>query len=490
MKKLFAGVFAVLCVATIGTVLTKPSAVEEVPMLYWVTDSNPARTLQLERFHAWLEKDPTRPKMIMKVDYANRDVSKQIIQGVSGVGGDVMDIWSPSGNVHYFNEIGILEDVTEWGRFLGFSPDKTYAAIRPELVIGDRQFMFPCNVTVPMYWVNKDTFAKHGMETPPRRWTLDEFEAVGREFVRRANEGLPYHKYFLADYVDPRVIAWSLGLDRFNETLTRCTLDDPRYVETLSLVRKWTYEDRILPSAADTASFSSEAGYLGLTLQLFDSGNFAMIWRGRYALIQLREFGAMNFSVSEPPHGGFPNSSTGSRAAGIYAGSKNKDLAKYFLAFLASEDYNTTIVEDADALPPNPEFTKTEAYRRPKAHPNEWGCHEVFSDAAATIAVPVSHSPFVSTKDVNRSRRSGTEGFMTKPRLYSAEEEAARAARRINGKIQQSLRERPKLRTLYEKLVARQKEIDARRAAGQKVPLDWLENPFHRKYYRAQGWVE
>lgn len=52
----------------------------------------------------------------MKVDYANRDVSKQIIQGVSGVGGDVMDIWSPGGDMHYFKEIGILEDVTDSSR--------------------------------------------------------------------------------------------------------------------------------------------------------------------------------------------------------------------------------------------------------------------------------------------------------------------------------------------------------------------------------------
>ncbi len=418
MKKLFAGVFAVLCAATIGTVLTEPSAVEDRPVLYWVTDNNPARTLQIERFHAWLEKDPTRPKIMMKVDYANRDVSKQVIQGVSGVGGDVMDIWSPGGDMHYFNEIGILEDVTEWGLALGFSPDKTYASIRPELVIGDRQFMFPCNVTVSMYWVNKDTFAKYDMETPPRRWTLDEFEAIGREFAKRANEGLPYHKYFLADRVRTEIIARSLGTDMFNETLTVCVLDDPRYVEALKRVRKWTYEDRILPSAADTDSFSAGAGYGGLELQLFNSGNFAMIWRGRYALIQLRDFGAMKLSVSEPPHGGFPVSSTGSRAAGIYAGSKNKDLARYFLAFLASEDYNMTIVEDADALPPNPDFTTTEAYRRPKAYPNEWGCHEVFSEAAATIGVPASHSPFVSTKEASRFRGSSEDGFMTNGEWY------------------------------------------------------------------------
>ena len=32
--------------------------------------------------------------------------------------------------------------------------------------------------------------------------------------------------------------------------------------------------------------------------------------------------------------------------------------------------------------------------------------------------------------------------------------------------------------------------IDARRARGEKVPLAWITNPFHRRYYMEMGGAE
>ncbi len=51
------------------------------------------------------------------------------------------------------------------------------------------------------------------------------------------------------------------------------------------------------------------------------------------------------------------------------------------------EDYNMQIVRDGDALPPNPKYVETDAFKRPPDYPNEWGCHEVHSEAAQTIAI-------------------------------------------------------------------------------------------------------
>ena len=32
--------------------------------------------------------------------------------------------------------------------------------------------------------------------------------------------------------------------------------------------------------------------------------------------------------------------------------------------------------------------------------------------------------------------------------------------------------------------------IDERRAKGQRVPLQWISNPFYRRYYQHMGWIE
>ncbi len=487
MKYVFAIVFALLIAASVVTSWFAPEKQTDLPVLYWVTDPNPARKEQIRRFRKWLAKN-NYPRMELRLDTANRDVSKMIIQGVSGVGGDIMDIGS-GGGMRYFHSVGLLTDVTQWAKELHFDPSHTYPALKPEITLDGRQYMFPCNVYAQMYWVNKATFKKYGCPIPPRRWNFDEFERRGKEFVAKANPEGQRRTIFFCNRPVPDLWRRSLGLSVFNESLTRCTLDDPRNVDVLKLTHKWTYVDHLFPSAADRESFSTESGYGGATLQLFNSGNYAMFKMGRYALIQLREFGQLELAVSEPPYapGGMPNTSTGTRAAAIYIGSKHKDLAKYFLAFLASEDYNMHIVEDADALPPDPQYTKREEFLRPAAYPNEWGCHAAFAEAAQTIAIGGSYSPFVVPSVVQRIERETTEGFMSD--LYPAKRAAQIMADRINGEIDRTLKEKPKLRPLFDKLVQKQRTIDRLRQEGKRVPADLIDNPFHRRYYKFKGWL-
>ena len=486
MKYVFLAIAVILVAASVGTALMAPDARSEVPVIHWVTDANPARKEQIDRFHAWLRRNDY-PRMELRLDTANRDVAKMIIQGVSGVGGTIMDVWTGSG-MRYFHQVGLLTDVTDWAKELGFDPSHTYKSMEPEITLNGRQYMFPCNVCAHNYWINRATLRKHGQPLPPAQWDFDTFERMGKAFVDAANPPGKRRTVFYANQVNMNVCRRGLGLSVFNETLTACTLDDPRNVQVLKRVHKWTYQDRILPSAADRESFATESGYGGATLQLFNSGNYAMFWMGRYALIQLRKFGSLELAVAEPPHGGFRNTSTGTRAAAVYVGAKHRELAKYFLAFLASKDYNMQIVADADALPPNPRYTETEEFLRPQAYPNEWGCHERFSQAAKTIAIGGSYSPFAVPSAVIRIERETNEGFMAG--IHSAEETAELAAKRINDEIRRTLAEKPKLLPLYETLCERQKQIDQRRSEGRKVPLAWIDNPFHRRYYQAQGWAE
>ena len=54
MKTLFASLFVIMVIASVGTVLTLPDAQTDVPVIYWVTAPNPARIEQIELFHEWL----------------------------------------------------------------------------------------------------------------------------------------------------------------------------------------------------------------------------------------------------------------------------------------------------------------------------------------------------------------------------------------------------------------------------------------------------
>ncbi len=552
MKYLFLTIAVALILASIGLYASFPDIATEVPVIYWVTDRNPAREKQVELFHEWLidneigeqvtlstpddaeafhrrqlgdplllamrHKHPKGsmlwdkqlqaqvpdasalpitllvPRMELRLDTGNRNISKQIIQSVSGVAGDAMDLLDQ--DLPFFVDMGVAADMTEEGKALGFDPNQTWEAIRPAITEGGKQYAFPCNVSAMMNWVNRQTFRDVGMEPPPFRWTFEQFEDYGKEFVRRANEGQERQTVFLISDLNLRVMHRSLGLSLFNETLTECLVDDPRFVEVLKLKYKWTYVDRILPTAADKSSFDTESGYGGATLQLFHSGNYGMFQSGRYALIKLRDFNAqeiaagrepLDLAVVEPPHGGFPNTHILTRCAMVYIDGQ-PDLAKYFLAYLASEAYNMQIVRDADALPPNPKYTERPEFSLPPAYPHEAPIHTPFAEAARTIAIASVYSPFVTPSESNRYLRDAEDEVMTEQ--ATAEEAAAKAADRINAIIARNVKANPALAEEYEQRIERQKKIDALRAEGKPVPAEWIDNVFYRRYYEAKGWLQ
>lgn len=492
MKKLFLIGSLTLAAASIGTWLTEPDMRSEVPVIYWATDPNPARIEQVDKFHQWLVENghttaEGKPIVELRLETVSAD-RKGVIQGVSGVAADIMDC-----NIPWYQSIGLLADVTEEAAQYGFGVDHTYEALEPLLTVDGRQYGFPCNVNVMGLWGNVDTFEKLGMPPPPTNWNWETFERIGREFVKRANPPGERQTVFFMNRIEHaymiRALHRSMGASEFNETMTRCGLGHEGYARTLARLYKWTYEDHIAASAAEESAFSAESGYSGAGLALFKRGNYGMYVIGRWCLIRFRQFeNPPRVSVSHFPYGEFPNAVIGTRAAGVYAGSRHVGKAKLFLAYMASEAYNYQIVTSADALPPNPEFTRIEEYLRPAEFPNEWGSHEVPSEGAETIAIATSVSPFVPSATVDRYKKKALDEVMAN--LATPEQAAREAARRIDDEIALTLKESPSLRRKYAEAVALQEKIDRYRREGKKVPLAWLKNPFHKRYYLSKGWAE
>lgn len=450
------------------------------PVLYWVTDPNPARIEQIRFFRSWLKKNGY-PDIDLKTDSANQQ--KVLIQGVTGVGGDVFDAASTS--IPYYRTVGMLDDVTEDMRSFGVTEENCYSAILGDLFYEGRQFAYPCNAGVNHYIVNLDTLRKYGLAKPPEVNDFDAWEKLGLEFVSRANpEGRRLR--FWASPPPTDVMYRSLGASQFNETLTASTINSPEYIRVLKRLRKWTYDDHLIPSKADMDSISVEQGYGGSYPQLFANGNMGMIHFARYILIQIR---AMNkspeMSAMLAPHGGFPNAVAFTRACVRYKGGRHRDLAKYFMGFLASEDYNMQIVRDSDGLPPNPIYTKREEYLRPAGRTNEWLVHQFSKSAMEDYGIGSEVTPFLLQANYGRETRKIDEGFNSL--IYSAEEAAARTEKIANQMIKSFVARDKDVNARYQKALLRQKEIDGYKAAGKKIPLRLVDNIFLKRYYKETG---
>jgi multiple sugar transport system substrate-binding protein len=220
----------------------------------------------------------------------------------------------------------------------------------------------------------------------------------------------------------------------------------------------------------------------------FTSGRFGMIYVGQWALIIIRPRGTFQLGVVEPAMDGFVNTDLGGGAVGVYANSKHLKESILFLKFLTSPQFNHVIAKIADGLPPEPKYAEAEDFLRPPDHPNEWGTAEAFAQAARETGITMSKSPFVLHSIYYRVEKETTESMIAG--RMTAGEAAKAMGDRLNQEIQLRIARDPELRKLYDERVRVQRQIDARRAAGQPVPAAWINDPFHLAYYRAKGWLE
>lgn len=516
MKYLFLAIFAALLLMSAVRYVTMPDSASPVPILYWATDANPARLEQVDLFHQWMREkghvvrdgsgNPMKDKngqlqtiCELRIDSVNQHQTKKIIQGVSGVGNDIIDMHSAN-ELIYYTDIGLLQDITQEAKARGLDPSTTFPSVACDIVRDGRQYGYPCNIGASLFWINPKVFEKYHLSLPPKTWKVDEFERAGVEFVAATSKPDKRHHVFFMAGLDRRLIYTlyrSRGISNFNETMTACTLNDPRVVQVLERAYRWVYVYRMAASPADIqAIHTTNNGYGNITVQMFIHEMAGLFSSGRHGLIQFREANralakrgeeTLRFNVTTLPYYDFPNVFIAARSAAIYSKSPHKSHAMLFLAFLASPPYNMQIIRDGDSLPPRPEYCQTPQYLRPADYPDEWGIHEQFYQASH-IAIAGDHSPYVLPNIVDRIIREEFDRHENK--MITASQAVKDIELKIHDEIHLALSNHPKLKEQYLKEQAIQKKIDQRRSQGQTVPLSWIKNPFHRQYYRAMGWLE
>ena len=538
MKKLFITILLLLVAASFYTMFTSRDRVAEVPVITWRTDPNPQREEQIMLFREWLVENghvlrdaqgnvmtcteeeaaalneaygpagaplkpgdphyvkPGSPKPNGDVQLETANNQSTLIQAVSGMAGDVFD----TGEVLGYSQLGVAMDITEDAKKNGYGLKNTYPGMAGLLNGMDgKQYGYPCNGASVAMWINLSTLEKFGFSRPPLEWTPEEFEKMAIEYVKKANEGLPRQEYFFLQALDSgwgvmmaMCISRSRGLDIYNETMTRCIANNDALKDAIRLFYKWTYVDRIAPTAADVASMNTDSGYGGADYSNFVSGKYAMIVMGRYCLIRFREVQearnmTIQFGVSQLPMYDYKNHPLSVRAAMPYRGSKQPELTKLFLRFLASKAYNQYIVEHADGLPPNPDIVSAEMRAIATKRPNEHDSSELEFIWARTIGLPSYYSPYVKTGSTNWLQNGINRYFNDRSSL---DETLEYIETRYNSEIEISKKANPAMMKAWEEDWALQQKIDAFKKEGKKIPVEWIKNPFYVKYYRDRGMLD
>ena len=538
MKKMFVTILVVLVAASFYTMYTSREKSSDVPVISWKTDANPQREEQVMLFREWLVKHghvlkdkkgqvvaytqaeadklnryygangkplaPSSPHYVKAgapkpngdVAVETADNQSTLIQAVSGMAGDVFD----TSDVLGYSQLGVAMDITEDAKKNGYGLASTYPGMAGLLTGMDgKQYAYPCNGASSALWINLSTLKKYGFKRPPLEWTPEEFEKIAKEYVAKANEGLPRRERFFFQALDSGAgvtmavsIARSRGYDIYNETLTRSIADNPALKDAIKLFHKWTFIDKIVPTAADIASMNTDAGYGGADFSNFLNGRYAMIEIGRYCLIRFREIQeikdeTIQFAVSQLPMYGFKNHPMTVRAAMPYKGSAHPELTRLFLQFLSDREYNRYIVENADGLPPNPHLVEDVMNEVGKNYPNERDCNELEFLWAKTIALPLPACPYVKTGSTNWLQSGINRFFNNRSTL---DETLAFIEERYNQEIENSKDANPAMKRQWEADWKIQRKIEEYKKEGKKIPVGWIRNPFYVKYYRDKGMLD
>jgi hypothetical protein len=268
--------------------------------------------------------------------------------------------------------------------------------------------------------------------------------------------------------------------------MSGAALDDPRYISVLRRYYKWIRIDQILPTKGDLDSLNAEADNTDGGSTFLHRGYFAVMNIGRWHFATTRFLDTnISYRAVASPHGGFPVSTASARLMGLYKGSKNKELAKWFFKWIMSHDYQKMIVDDADADPPAIQFVDSPKYQKPPEFPNEWAFSASISRIFKKTALAPEYSPYVQPWALNRKMASPMQLFTLG--IISAEACANEQAKGINAVILDHLLRHPELKSKYESALRIQAEIDELKSKGKKIPLGLVENPFHQAYYRHTG---
>lgn len=112
MKKLSLGIAAVLCAASVVTVLTQKERSPR-PVIVWTAGLCQDRVEQVAAFHWWLRKNGYVDKdgnLLFTVRLESTNNQSALIQAVSGTAGDLIDAVP----VKRFAPMGVQEDITDF----------------------------------------------------------------------------------------------------------------------------------------------------------------------------------------------------------------------------------------------------------------------------------------------------------------------------------------------------------------------------------------
>ena len=448
--------------------------------LVWTTDPNPQREDQVAVFNKMY------PKNKLRIDPDNTGTQKVVTQCSANMGPDIIDKIT---NLEYqlYHSAGILKDLTEDAKKMGFSPETLAPSVRSLVMlkvldkdgqIKERQFIYPSNVYHSFLIINKNVFRKNGVAIPKGDVTWEQILKIAKKLTVYEKKGDSIPKSFGLARMGLLELIWQKGGAVINKEGTRSLLDSKEALDAAVFLHELYYKHKVMPSPIQKAGMSSQGGWGGGFFNYVADGRIAMIPTARWSLIQFRRLissqkKARNKFLKEYPgrKDEAPEIAVlgaclmprfkdkkrytpiGARCTGVNIVAKNPKGALDFMQYLASRRYADLINQGADSKPGPEKYCTLEMMKNP-AYKGE---DDVNKMALASIPFgrAISRSPFISVLKMTRILNKVQQKIIAKKELSREELSIAlkRAAMQTDEVIARNIKRTPHLYKFYQKLL-------------------------------------
>lgn len=464
--KFLAALLSVLLVLCGVAAIWRPEAkLDGRTPLVWVSDNNPARTLQINAFNE------EHPDLFLSLDYGNNGAQKIILQCSSGVGPDIFDYVDDE--IGTFAEAGVLWDVTDAAKKMQFSTENDlWPSAKNTVTYQDRQYGFPCNTGAAILIYNKNVFDHFGVPYPKHSMTWDEFFELAQKVNSYSNRqpGEKAHIFAITG-AGWRGFFDTLHGEFFTKEGQLDIMNSPELRTAFEMHKKLLFTYRLMPTTVEAKAMSGQGGWGSGNLNQFANGRFAMVSTGHWALIAfgraykqqmeyLEKRGIKVEDIKNPLERplrigavlipSFPDRPRSyrvqSRVAGINAKSPRREEALKFLQYLAGPTYSTLLNEGTDWLPGNPKYAQLgvipgpEALARPELQKT--------TEEAMSYGYSPRRSPFLLTSDVTRVINEQNSRLESNPNI-PVESLITAATADLKTLMRRNLERNPNLKKLY-----------------------------------------
>ena len=395
--------------------------------LVWTTDPNPQRDDQVSTFNNMFSEHKLR------VDPDNTGTQKVITQCSANMGPDLID-GVTNHSYQLYHNAGVLRDITEEAKEMGFGPDTLSPAIRPLVMlkildkdgkIKERQFTYPCNVFHTYIILNKNVFEKNGVSLPKGDITWEELLKKAQKLTvyKHKDDSIP-ESFGLAG-VSLINLIWQKGGAIINKDGTRSLLNSEAALDAAMFLHDLYYKYKVMPTPTQKSGMATQGGWGGGGyFNYLADGRIAMVINARYSLIQFRrlirsqEIARKRFLTENPGKeaeapqvlklgaclmprfkGQKRYCQMGARGTGINADAKNPQGALKFMQYLASKQYADLINKGGDSKPGPSKYYKLDLMINP-AYPGEKEVHAV-SLESTPYGRAIPRSPFIMVTKLN-----------------------------------------------------------------------------------------